>query len=133
MKNYAQDCFVCLGMISDITINRKKKKNPYANIMLTTRRIDVDGFGIKDRSWNARKLVLHWREKWAEKANSFMMREGINQKIDHRSYAEQGIDLEPTKHLGFRADQVENDKRDLTQEKWKEHKRILRNNSRNNP
>ena len=34
------------------------------------------------------------------------MRAGLDVQIDHRSYAEQGIDLEPTKHLGISAEQA---------------------------
>ena len=43
------------------------------------------------------------REKWAENANKALLQAfGDNApQIDHRSYQEQGIEKEPTKHLGY--------------------------------
>jgi ATP-dependent exoDNAse (exonuclease V) alpha subunit len=77
----------------------------HAHILTSTRRVTRDGFGEKVRELDAMKgsgvdLVKHWREQWAITANRALERAGNEQRIDHRSLAEQGCDREPTKHLG---------------------------------
>lgn len=41
------------------------------------------------------------REAWAEHANSALEHAGSDERIDHRSYADQGSPLIPTRHEGF--------------------------------
>ena len=48
--------------------------------------------------------------------------------IDHRSYAEQGIRLEPTSHVGTTPEKVEKEGRELIREKLAEHDEICRRN-----
>ncbi|WP_264986553.1 AAA family ATPase, partial [Komagataeibacter swingsii] len=58
------------------------------------------GFGAKERSWNDRDLLLTWRERWASFANERLAELDLDVRIDHRSFAEQGIDLEPQNKIG---------------------------------
>ena len=44
--------------------------------------------------------ITDLREKWATMANDYLEFSHIDERIDHRSYAEQGIDKLPTKKLG---------------------------------
>jgi hypothetical protein len=66
--------------------------------MLTMRELTGDGFGKKDRSWNAPDLLMGWREAWARDANTALERAGRSERIDHRSIdvqrseAEQQVD-----------------------------------------
>ena len=57
--------------------------------MLTTRELNSDGFGAKDRSWNSKELLSGWREQWAESANRALDRAGRSERIDHRTLAAQ--------------------------------------------
>lgn len=105
-----------------------KPNNPHAHIMLTVRPLNNDGtWGAKSRKaymldnrgnrirlksgeWKSRKIdatnwndvetFLKWREDWAVTVNKKFERLGIDERIDHRSLAEQGIDREPTIHIG---------------------------------
>ncbi|MCP4749062.1 MAG: Ti-type conjugative transfer relaxase TraA [Desulfobacteraceae bacterium] len=99
IREYAQQNFVKAGMIADICIH-EKEGNPHAHIMLTTRAIDENGFGKKNTAWNHKSLLMKWRENWAELANHHLAKAGHELQIDHRSYADQGIDLEPQFKIG---------------------------------
>jgi hypothetical protein len=74
--------------------------------LLTTRHVDENGFTEKDRSWNDRDLLKLWRERWAEWCNHKLYSVS-DERIDHRSYAEQGIEKVPQLHLGTAACAVE--------------------------
>lgn len=109
LRGYVKENFVDRGMIADITIHYDNPQNPHAHIMLTTREITPDGFGKKCREWNpdfaygkvkqANSLV-DWRESWQIHANRALENAGFEIRIDHRSYAEQGIDKLATIHEG---------------------------------
>ncbi len=58
------------------------------------------GFGKKVRAWNDRALLGDWRERWAALANERLAELGHDARIDHRSHAEQGIELEPQHKIG---------------------------------
>jgi hypothetical protein len=55
------------------------------------------------REWNQVGLLRGWREHWADLANQHLMRAGYDVHVDHRSFKDQGIELEPTSHLGRRS------------------------------
>lgn len=116
VAEYCQTEFVNRGMIADMAIHRDDPSNPHAHIMLTMREITPDGFGKKERSWNpdfantkestlgyvkdAEKLV-DWRAAWSEHANRALQEAEKSDRIDHRSFKEQGIeDRLPTIHEG---------------------------------
>ena len=86
-------------MVADIAYHAKRG-NPHAHILLTLRDIGPDGFGKKNRSWNAPRLLETWRESWAAAVNRFLEKAGLDIRIDHRSYRRRGVDLTPTKHIG---------------------------------
>ncbi len=44
----------------------------------------------KDPEWNAREKPMEVREKWVEMMNAAMERYGQEQRLDHRSWADQG-------------------------------------------
>jgi hypothetical protein len=75
--------------------------------MLTTRHVTPDGFGLKNAKWNEHALFLGWRENWADVNNCMFERKGLAERIDHRSYEDQGIDREPMIHLGYEAAALE--------------------------
>ena len=99
-KQFVQDTFVKAGMCADLNVHDLDSGNPHFHVMLTTRDVDADGFGKKNRAWNDRDLLVHWREQWAAYANAALEKHGFDDRIDHRSYAEQGIDKVPQVHLG---------------------------------
>lgn len=59
---------------------------------------------IPANDWNEHANAEIWRASWAEHCNRYLDTE---HKIDHRSYARQGINLEPTIHEGVVARNME--------------------------
>ena len=57
--------------------------------------------------WNSEEQLLKWREAWAETVNRHLEQSGHDERIDHRSFADQGKDEQPTIHAGVAARIVE--------------------------
>lgn len=89
VRGFTKAAFVDRGMIADIAIHAPGKegdqRNHHAHIMLTTRSVDVEGFGGKDRSWNSKALLEEWREDWAEHVNGYLRELEAVPEVDHRS------------------------------------------------
>ena len=118
--------FIEKGMCATVSFHESKSENPHAHIMLTTRTVDQNGFGKKDRSWNARDLVENWRKSWADITNEHLKKNKIEQTIDHRSFERQGIDKKPTIHLGHVANEME--KRGVKSERGDLNREVERSN-----
>ena len=100
ISNYTQRNFIDRGMCATVAIHETKNENPHAHIMLTTRPISINGFEKKERTWNNKALLQEWRSDWSKTVNNELQRNGIDQRIDHRTLREQGINREPQIHLG---------------------------------
>lgn len=94
LEAFLHEHFVSRGMIADYAIHLNPG-NPHAHVLLTTREITPDGFGLKRRDWNDPTLVDHWREAWELDANRALANAGRHERVDMRSYAARGIELEP--------------------------------------
>ncbi len=96
--------FVSRGMVADLNVHwdigSDGQAKPHAHVMLTMREVGPDGFGAKQRDWNATALLQNWREQWATHVNDRLQALGIEARIDHRSYEAQGIGLEPQHKIG---------------------------------
>ncbi|MFA0156842.1 MobQ family relaxase [Vibrio sp. 10N.261.46.A3] len=100
VTDYTNRNFVEKGMCATVAIHETDRENPHAHIMLTTRTIDIGGFGQKQRDWNSRKHLERWRYDWSESVNLALQREGLLVRVDHRSLKDQGITRAPQIHLG---------------------------------
>lgn len=98
LRGFAQREFVARGMIADVAIHegtaRDGQGQPHAHIMLTMRELTGEGFGQKNRGWNAPDLLIGWREAWAHDANTALERAGSLERIDHRSLDVQRAEAE---------------------------------------
>ena len=102
--------------------------NPHFHVMATMRPLNPDGsWGEKQRreyvldengervpdgkggyvfnavhttDWHTPETLEAWREAWCRMVNEAFERKGIETRIDHRSYAEQGVEQIPTVHEG---------------------------------
>lgn len=59
--------------------------------------------------WDAKTCMDTWREEWERLANNALARAGVDTRIDHRSYADQGIDKIPQIHVGKVANRIDRD------------------------
>jgi len=103
------------------------ERNHHAHIMVTMRTLGEDGFAAKkDRSLNSTEQLDAWREQWAHLANRHLERHGHEARIDHRSLEAQGIEREPTVHLGYAA--IEMDKRGAQSDRMDALKELMARN-----
>jgi hypothetical protein len=101
---FARSAFVAQGMIADVVVHqpdrRGDERNHHAHVLLTLRSITGDGFGPKARAWNDTALLEGWRSDWSDATNRALAQHGHTERVDHRSYADRGIDREPEPKMG---------------------------------
>lgn len=129
-RDFVQREFVDRGMIADVNVHwdigADGEAKPHAHVMLTLREVDGEGFGAKVRDWNATALLQHWRGAWADHVNARCASLGIEARIDHRSYADQGVALEPQHKIGAAGARREAKGEDA--ERAEDHRDIARSN-----
>ena len=54
----------------------------------------------KSRTFHGREWMEHARGRWADLTNQMLGARGRDERVDHRSYARQGVDREPGEHYG---------------------------------
>ncbi|VDC18928.1 MobQ family relaxase [Pseudogemmobacter humi] len=98
VREFCQREFVARGMVADIAIHAPGRegddRNHHAHILLTTREIGPEGFGAKNRDWNAVEMLEGWREAWARDSNRALERCGHDERIDHRTLEAQRIEAQ---------------------------------------
>lgn len=100
--------FVANGQAATIAFHHLDSDNPHAHIMVSMREINPDGWGKKARTWGERKDELGTlRRTWADTANTALEQAGCSERIDHRSLEAQGLDRQPTRHMGPKATAIE--------------------------
>jgi hypothetical protein len=96
------------GFAADVAIHQPSRhgddRNYHAHILVSTRQLEPEGFTQKTRELDNKEwssyAVHHWRERFAELQNQALERHGHEARVDHRTLAAQGLDREPTVHLG---------------------------------
>lgn len=119
MRVFVASEFAAKGMIADWVVHAVPG-NPHVHLMHTLRPLTERGFGKKKiavldargvpirvngkivyRNFvGYRNELVDLRLAWANMANRHLALAGFEPRLDLRSYAEQGIDVVPTKHLG---------------------------------
>jgi len=96
VRAFVREQFVARGMIADVALHAPGRegdqRNHHAHIMLTTREVGPEGFGAKERDWNAKDLLVDWRQSWAEHVNDTLERCNISERVDHRTLVAQRAD-----------------------------------------
>ena len=67
--------------------------------------------------------VQEWRAGWAKACNAQFRQYGIDKEVTCLSYARQGIDREPTKHLGAKVRAME--ERGVLTDRGNDNRRII--------
>ncbi len=119
VKEFVQVNFTRHGLCADIGIHQGKldedrkptniepvferSDNRHAHIMIPFRPLDESGFCSTKRQtrfMNSPAFLITLRESWANLQNREFQRRRLSVRVSHESLAAQGIDREPTKHLG---------------------------------
>lgn len=127
MRVFVQKHVLAKGMVAD-WVYHDNPGNPHIHLMTTLRPLTEDGFGAKKVAvigedgqplrTKAGKIVYElwaggtddfnaFRDGWFERLNHHLALGGIDLRIDGRSYEKQGIELEPTIHLGVGTKAIE--------------------------
>lgn len=107
-QHFARAIVARYGVAVDMCIHAPGRKgddrNHHVHFLTTTRVLRPDGFGEKTRVLDCPRTsgqeVKAVRELWEQLCNKFLEREGLTERVDRRSLKAQGIDWEPTRHLG---------------------------------
>jgi Ti-type conjugative transfer relaxase TraA len=103
-RDFVQRTFVSRGMVADLNVswpvNAQGEAKPHARVMLTMRETRPEGFGRKVSVWNSVAELQGWREAWSAMANERLAALGHEVRIDHRSFKDQGLELEPQNKIG---------------------------------
>lgn len=128
VRDFVRGQFVSKGMVADVAIHGPERngdsRNHHAHVLLTLRVAAAEGLSKKKpREWNDRKQLEEWREQWAIYQNRALEKAGSKERVDHRSYEEQGIDKEPEPKLGPNASEMEkrgkaSERGDMRREVW---------------
>jgi ATP-dependent exoDNAse (exonuclease V) alpha subunit len=103
--DWAKKELVGSGMVTEISLHHPASgKNPHVHILCTMRKIDGEKFSAKKpREWNDVGLLAKQRETWAEAVNAALEKAGRQERVDHRSLKEQGIERKPQPKIGVAA------------------------------
>lgn len=130
-RDYVLAAFVAKGMAADLNVHwalrDDRQAKPYAQALLTLRRAEPEGSGLKEPAWNDRAKAVRWRRLWAEMANALLIAHGHAARIDHRSHAERGLTLEPQNKIGPNA--ARRARRGELSERVEEYRAIARRNA----
>lgn len=127
VRDFVEKHILSRGMVAD-WVYHDNPGNPHIHLMTTLRPLTEYGFGAKKVAvigeegeplrTKAGKIVYElwaggtddfnaFRDAWFERMNHHLALNGINLRVDGRSYEKQGIDLVPTIHLGVGAKAIE--------------------------
>jgi MobA/MobL family protein len=113
-ERFAGELVERYGVAASVAIHapgRGDDRNYHAHILFTTREMTPDGLGKKTRVLDARDTgpqeVMKLRELAADIINESLEAAHSDIRVDHRSFAERGIEQEPTTHLGPAASEME--------------------------
>jgi len=149
-REFAQSLVDRYGFAVDVCIHAPDKdgdqRNHHAHILATTRQMGPDGLTEKTRELDDRTrptlkngkkgeargvIETRWvRQQFEDLTNDHLERAGIDERIDMRSYKDQGLDLEPTQHMGPAATAMERRKPGSTRIDQENQARIRRNAER---
>lgn len=103
--DWAKKELVTSGMVAEISLHHTKTgKNPHVHILCTMRKLDGEKFSAKkSREWNDVGFLAKQRESWANAVNAALEKAGRNERVDHRSLKDRGIDRVPEPKIGVAA------------------------------
>ena len=116
VRAFAEEIANKYGVAVDFAIHRAHRegdeRNTHAHVLTTTRSITATGLGAKtdielgdrDRAkkglGRAAEDIKSIRGRWAALTNEHLKEAQLEVRVDHRSLRDQGIDREPTVHVG---------------------------------
>jgi Ti-type conjugative transfer relaxase TraA len=154
MREFIAEHVSARGLVAD-WVYHDAPGNPHVHLMTTLRPLTKEGFGGKKvpvigddgqpvrsksgqivyRLWAGEKTdFLAFREAWYGAQNKHLELNGHDIRVDGRSYAERGIELEPTTHIGVASKNIQRQRevegREAKLERLALHEETRRENAR---
>lgn len=154
MREFVAEQVSARGLVAD-WVYHDAPGNPHVHLMTTLRPLTEGGFGGKKvpvigddgqpvrskagqivyKLWAGDKAdFLALREAWYATQNKHLELNGHDIRVDGRSYAERGIELEPTSHIGVQAKNIQRQRqaegREARLERLALHEETRRENAR---
>lgn len=113
VRAFVAESLVSRGMIADYAIHdpdaHGDQRNHHAHILVSTRRVTPEGFGLKGREWDNPDAVRALRLEWCAIQNQHLRKHLGPEapQVTHLSLDKQGQAQEPTIHLGPAASGME--------------------------
>lgn len=122
-REFAQELANRHGAAVDFAVHQPHAasdvRNHHAHIMMTTRQVTGEGLADKtyierENKWllsndlpTSQMQLRDIRQSFEQMTNAHLARAGLDIRVDHRSHAERGLEIEPTEHAGVHATQME--------------------------
>ncbi len=122
-REFAQELANRHGAAVDFAVHQPHSasdvRNHHAHIMMTTRQVTGEGLADKtyierENKWllsndlpTSQMQLRDIRQSFEQLTNTHLARAGLDIRVDHRSHAERGLEIEPTEHAGVHATQME--------------------------
>lgn len=105
-KKFIEEVCVKKGMVAILNFHFDVDKKtgelkPHCHTLLSTREATEEGLALhKNLSWDQYSLVQELRQQCEQFQNLALQEHGFDVRVDHRSYADRGIDIDPQPKLG---------------------------------
>lgn len=117
VENFVRDEINARGLAASYGIHQTEANdggtNPHVHILISTRQLGEDGFDKKKDQFIAPtsgakqkgkyvcdEALETFRERWEHHTNEALAAAGSSERVDCRSYADQGLDKKPGVHMG---------------------------------
>ena len=108
VEEFANQRFVERGLVVTYAIH-DDEGNPHAHFLISRRTVDEKGelSRAKDREICSKKELLESRKLWANVVNEQLERNGFKDRVSEKSFVDLGLNIAPSKHLGWYANQTD--------------------------
>ncbi|PYE43615.1 Ti-type conjugative transfer relaxase TraA [Rhizobium sp. PP-F2F-G20b] len=129
-REFAQELANRHGAAVDFAVHQPHSasdvRNHHAHIMMTTRQVTGEGLADKtyierENKWllsndlpTSQMQLRDIRQSFEQMTNAHLARAGLDIRVDHRSHAERGLEIEPTEHAGVHATQMQRRGQDIS-------------------
>ena len=120
---FVKDILVARGMVSVVSFHfdidpKTGMQKPHCHVLLSTRHLTEDGFGLKNREWNRKDLIEEARDQCCQYQNAALKEHGYDVRVTNLSYADREVDIDPQPKLGANVREmsrngIETDKRQI--------------------
>jgi len=109
-EDYVRQTYTDRGITTQYAVHWEDS-NPHVHVMGAVRDLNEDGVSTRHKDFGSsffqqRDLLLYARKNYSDIGNQHLKEAGFEPRLDHRSYKDQGLDIEPTVHEGYHARKI---------------------------